>query len=278
MEQVNERAMRIANEIVRRTASQHYRLVLNEEREPSVTSSKIGGKPYWPVGKDFPVDDHGRKMLMVMQVNCTEAGLKSPLPECGMLQWFISTDPDFTYGCRGNYDQEGKGFRIVYHETIDYPEASLDVPTHDSVDEMLTPVKREVAIDVVAEPTAMGVSDGRFNRLFFDVIKEITGVEHTGKMWYQYLDDQDCLHYERNLGMKRPCHQMLGYPVYTQDEARRDIDRHDTLLFQLDSQFSTTDNKELVMWGDMGSGFIFINHDDLVARDFTRAYYCWDCG
>ena len=32
------------------------------------------------------------------------------------------------------------------------------------------------------------------------------------------------------------------------------------------------------MWGDMGSGFIFINHDDLAALDFTRTYYCWDCG
>ena len=32
------------------------------------------------------------------------------------------------------------------------------------------------------------------------------------------------------------------------------------------------------MWGDMGSGFIFINHDDLAALDFTRVYYCWDCG
>jgi len=80
------------------------------------------------------------------------------------------------------------------------------------------------------------------------------------------------------LGMKRPCHQMLGYPVYSQEEARRDIEYHDTLLFQLDSQFSAIDRKELVMWGDMGSGFIFINHNDLANLDFTRAYYCWDCG
>ena len=32
------------------------------------------------------------------------------------------------------------------------------------------------------------------------------------------------------------------------------------------------------MWGDMGSGFIFLNHEDLANRDFSRAYYCWDCG
>ena len=278
MGQVSERALRIAEEVTRRTACEHYRLVLNEVREPSINGSKIGGIPYWPAGKEYPTDEQGRPMLMVMQLNCAKAGLKTPLPEQGMLQWFISVNPDRMYGCQGNYDEEGKGFRIVYHDTIDTDAALTDAPTHDSVDEMMTPVKREVAIDIEVEQTAMGVSDGRFNRLFFEIVKEITGTDHPDMMWYQYLDNEDGLYFERNLGMKAPRHQMLGYPVYTQDESRSDIDRHDTLLFQLDSQFSTVDRKEVVMWGDMGSGFIFINHDDLAALDFTRAYYCWDCG
>ena len=270
--------MRIAEEIQRRTSTEHYRLALNEERVPAITDSKIGGKPYWPAGLDFPVDEQGNKMLMVMQINCAEAGLKAPLPEQGMLQWFISLNRKRMYGCRGNYDDEGAGFRIVYHPEITESAIPADVPTHATVDDMLTPVKQEVAIDVMPEQTSMGVTDGRFNALFFEVVKEITGTEHTGKMWYEYLDNEDCLYFEKELGMKRPHHQMLGYPAYTQDEARRDVARHDTLLLQLDSQFSTTDRKELVMWGDMGSGFIFINGDHLAARDFSRPYYCWDCG
>ncbi|MBQ3362355.1 MAG: DUF1963 domain-containing protein [Muribaculaceae bacterium] len=278
MNQASERALRIAEEITRRTTTEHYRLVLNEEREPSIMGSKIGGKPYWPADLQYPVDSQGKPMLMVMQVNCSEAGLKAPLPEHGMLQWFISLDTERMYGCRGNYDEDGSGFKVVYHETVEQGVTPADVPTHDTVDEALTPVKREVAIDVVAEPTSMGVSDGRFNRLFFEIIKEITGVEHNDQMWYQYLDNDDCLYFEQHLGMRRPCHQMLGYPAFTQEDARRDIDTHDTLLFQLDSQFSTIDNKALVMWGDMGSGFIFINRDDLDNLDFTHPYYCWDCG
>ena len=275
MEQVNERILRIAEEITRHTACEHYRLVLNEEREPSITGSKIGGKPYWPAGTEYPTDQQGKPMLMVMQINCAEAGLKAPLPEQGMLQWFISLDQELMYGCRGNYDDQGTGFRIIYHETIDENEAlQAAVPTHDQVGERLSPVKREVAIDAVPEETVMGVSDGRFNRLF----EEVATGESTGRAWYQDLDNNDCLYLERNMGMKRPCHQMLGYPVYTQDEARRDLKTYDVLLFQLDSQFSTVDRKELVMWGDMGSGFIFINREDLEARDFSRAYYCWDCG
>ena len=278
MENVSDRALRIAEEITRRTTCDHYRLVLNEERQPAITDSKIGGVPYWPADKEFPVDEKGNKMLMVMQINCAEAGLSSPLPQQGMLQWFISLEDELMYGCQGNYDDEGNGFKIVYHESIDEGVALLDVPTHDKVEAHLTPVKREVAIDIVVEQTSMGVNYGRFNSLFFDIVKEITGVEHTDKMWYEYLDNDDCLYFEKNLGMTRPRHQMLGYPVFSQNDARRDIEQHDILLFQLDSQFSTVDRKELVMWGDMGSGFIFINHEDLATLDFSHCYYCWDCG
>ena len=278
MSQPSERALHIAEEITRRTACNHYRLVLNETRIPSITDSKIGGKPYWPADKKFPVDSQGRKMLLLMQVNCAEAALHTPLPEQGMLQWFISLDPDRMYGCRGNFDDDCSGFTIVYHDQVSDSATPDDAPSHETVDEMLTPVKREVAIDVLPEQTTMGVSDGQFNRLFFEIVKEITGVEHTNKMWYGYLDNDDSLFFEQNAGMRRPCHQMLGYPVYTQEEVRRDIKALNTLLFQLDSQFSKSDNKELVMWGDMGSGFIFVNDEDLANRNFSRAYYCWDCG
>ena len=277
MEQPTEKAKRIAEEITRRTQCEHYRLVLNEEREPAVTGSKIGGRPYWPAEKEYPVDHRGEPMLMVLQINCAEAALKAPLPEQGMLQWFISLDPERMYGCRGNYE-DGQGFRVVYHNEVADSVSPIQVPTHETVDEMLTPVKREVAIDVIAEDTAMGVSDRRFNCLFFDIVKEITGEEDGGKMWYLYLNNDDCLYYEQNLGMKSPRHQMLGYPMFDQEDARRDIDTHDTLLFQLASQYSAIDKKELVMWGDMGNGFVFINHADLAALDFSRAYYCWDCG
>ena len=243
MNQVSERALRIAQEIAQRTTTDHYRLLLNEERQPTITGSKIGGMPYWPIGMDFPVDGQGHDMLCIMQINCSEAGLKAPLPEQGILQWFISVNPELMYGCQGNYEDKGLNFRVVFHDKIERDFTPQQVPTHDKVEEHLLPVKREVAIDVVNEQTVIGVNDGRFNRLFFDIVKEITGVDHQGKMWYEYLDNTDCLYFEQNLGMKRPCHQMLGYPVFTQGDARRDIQRHDTLLFQLDSQFSTIDRK-----------------------------------
>lgn len=278
MTNASERAVRIANEISALTATEHYRLVLDEKRVPVITDSKIGGQPYWPADKEYPTDHKGNKMMMVMQINCSEAGLQHPLPSHGMLQWFISVDAERMYGCKGNFDADREGAIIIYHDTIGKPAMLTDVPTHDTVEDMLTPVKREVAIEAVLETTSMGVNDGHFNELFFRIVKEITGSEHTNEEWYQYLDNEDCLYFEKNLGMKRPCHQMLGYPVYSQGEIRKDLGQHDTLLFQLDSQFSATGQGELVMWGDMGSGYVFVNQGDLATLDFSHPYYCWDCG
>ncbi|MBQ1737457.1 MAG: DUF1963 domain-containing protein, partial [Muribaculaceae bacterium] len=63
--QASERAMRIAQEVAERTTLEHYRLVLNEDREPSITGSKIGGLPYWPKDKEYPCDAHGAEMMMI---------------------------------------------------------------------------------------------------------------------------------------------------------------------------------------------------------------------
>lgn len=277
--QPSKHANTIAKEIKKRTSCTHYRLVLNEERQPAVTGSKIGGEPYWPSNIEYPVDERGEKMLMLMQINCAECGLHAPLPEQGMLQWFISVNPDFMYGCQGNNDSGGKGFRIIYHETVEKPQRSKSyVPTNEDIDDMLTPVKREIAIDAIPEKTSMGVSDVHFNDLFFDIAKKTTVAEHNDKEWYQYLDNNDAVFFEQNLGMSSPCHQILGYPVCSQADGRKKDDIHDTLLFQLSSQFSTIDRKELVMWGDMGAGYIFINHEDLEKKDFSRTLYLWDCG
>ena len=54
MEKVSELAKRIAEEIIQRSTIKHYRIVLNEERQPNVTDSKIGGKPYWPTNQEYP--------------------------------------------------------------------------------------------------------------------------------------------------------------------------------------------------------------------------------
>ena len=280
---VSDKAKRIAQEIARRTACDHYRLTLDEQRQPSILDSKVGGLPYWPADREFPTDEQGNKMLLVAQINCAQAALASPLPQQGMLQWFISPNPELMYGCRGNAGETGKSHAVIYHPTIDQSVTAaqveaMQVPTHATVEETVTPVKREVAVDVTVEQTAMGVNDYRYSDLFRAVVKEVTGEDVGDQEWFEYLNNSDALYMERNMGMAAPCHQMLGYPVFTQDDPRKAGSEHDVLLLQLASQFSTADRSELVMWGDMGAGFLFINSAALQGLNFDKVFYTWDCG
>ncbi len=280
--QPGERALRIAEEINKRTATRHYRIVLNTSRQPAITGSKTGGLPYWPSNKDYPTDDQGNKMMMLMQINCGEAHLASPLPDTGMLQWFISTRADAMYGIQGNISGDSNRFRVVYHPVIDNlvtPQTveSMDVPTHSTVADHLTPVKREVAIDVTLETTHMGVTDGRFSAIFNQVVKEMTGEDLGNQPWNDYMGNADNVYFENNIGMKAPRHQLLGYPTFTQEDPRANQEEYGTLLLELDSQFDEQ-NTPLVMWGDMGSGYIFISEANLQALRFDKVLYTWDCG
>jgi len=288
--QASQRALRIAQEVQRRTACEHVRLTLNEGRQPTLTGSKVGGLPYWPQGLAYPTDCYGGGMTLVAQINCAELGLCDPLPQQGMLQWLVSSNGQLMYGCQGNRGRVGETFAVVYHATVD-GEAAMSASALQALNDQLrqpvadfaTPVKREVALDATREVTAMGVTDARFNRLFFDIVRDITGVSHgdDGEMWYDYVDNADALYLEQHLGMAAPCHQMLGYPVSSQDDPRQADDQADgdmSLLIELASQHSAADGGELVMWGDMGEGLVFIDRERLLRRDFSQVVYTWSCG
>jgi len=280
--ELSARAAQIAEQIKQQTQTQHLRLTLNEQRAADITSSKIGGLPYWNPAEPYPVDSNGAKMILLAQINFAEAPQLSPLPQQGMLQWFISVNDKLMYGLQGNTSANQADFRIVFHPAIDRTitaeaVAALGLPTHATVDKRLSPVAKEAAIDMSIEQTYMGVNDGRFKKIFNGVVRDITGVDRAEEEWYGYMDNADNLWFEQNLGMSAPTHQVLGYPVFTQDDPRSDIARYDTLLFELASQFGD-DGKELVMWGDMGAGFLFINGEALQRQDFTDVLCAWDCG
>ncbi|MCR5620613.1 MAG: DUF1963 domain-containing protein [Treponema sp.] len=52
-------------------------------------------------------------------------------------------------------------------------------------------------------------------------------------------------------------------------------DRHDTLLFQMDGDYSGAGD---IMRGDAGVADFFINRNALRRRDFSDILYNWDCG
>jgi len=67
-------------------------------------------------------------------------------------------------------------------------------------------------------------------------------------------------------------HKVGGYAYFTQGDPRDNGEgqKDDVQLLQIDTD-------EEIMFGDSGIGHIFISPDDLVRKDFGKAYFYWDC-
>lgn len=268
----SDKVKAIVEELKRRTAMDCWKLTIQPDSAPGILDSKIGGLPYWPPAMDYPTDAKGEKLHLLAQINFDQLHADAPLPQGGMLQFFIGQDGPF--GADFDDPTEQNGFRVVYHETIDPAVTqeqvrALDIPAHDDVE--LSPVFREAALSAEKTTGFMSTEDARFDPLFSQVVKELTGDEP--KTAYGYLSKEDWEYLFDQFYTTG--HRMLGYPYFTQYDPREPDSPYDTLLLQLDSD--GVGRKDYVLWGDCGVGSFFIPRDKLERGDFTDVLYTWDC-
>lgn len=265
----------IVAEVKRRTETPCWKLTLQPEGPCGLLDSKVGGLPYWDPALPYPTDSQGNKMTLLAQLNFAQLGTEAPLPAQGLLQFFIGQDDVF--GIDFDQPDSQKDFRVVYHPepdpalTLEQIRA-LDLPTHVEAD-CCTPVFQEAVFTAEKTVGYMGPEDGRFDALFREVVRAVTGEDIGDKNEYQYFDKADRDYFYDQLSTAG--HRLLGYPFFTQYDPREPEGPYDTLLFQLDSDM--IDRKDLVLWGDCGVGNFFINREDLLRRDFSRILYNWDC-
>lgn len=274
MEPLTPTARAIAEEIKKRTAAPCYTLHIQPNSAPGLLDSKFGGFPYWDPSMTYPVDESGEKLVLLAQINFDQFPMDEPLPQTGLLQFFIA--PDDTFGSDFDEPCHQSGFRVVYHERVD-PSITeeqlkpLDILTHEGLEYF--PVFRQAAVTVEKSTSYMGIDVRRFNQLFAQVVKDVTGEEPERPSPCWYFEGEDYIWFHEQLCA---CgHRMLGYPFFTQYDPRPEDSPHDTLLFQIDSD--AIDKKDYVLWGDCGVANFFISLEDLKKRDFSNVFYTWDC-
>lgn len=227
--------------------------------------SKVGGRPYWAEGRDYPVGENGAPLHLLAQIDFAE--LPSPLdgyPKSGLLQFYIASDDhygaNFDSGMSAESMSAQRNFRVVYWPDMRAEPGEVAA----SVGEYLPhDPARPRRMRFRAGTEILGVHDHRFDRL-------LGGDAHAAIESYAKAHrlDADALFdavYERN---GRGGHKIGGYPFFTQQDPRTD-DRFELLL-----QFDTD---EQMMWGDSGVGGFFIAPEDLARGDFSRVMYSWDC-
>lgn len=271
------------NELVEKiknlSETEYYRIKIEEKESPEITDSKIGGLPYWLEGKEFPTDEEGNKLYLLAQINFEKEKTSAPLPEKGLLQFFIA-DNDLM---GVDYDDPitQKNFRIIYHENIDYAitkESLEELDIKSSEEAENHPVKGEHKLSLTKNKDYATINDYKFKKIFALAYKEVYDKEiEEEKEYYDILDNKDTEILEKGLLMdpNHACHKMLGYAFFTQEDPRYNkYEDYDTLLLQLDSDGYDGD---IIIWGDVGVANFFMKKKALEEKDFSDVIYNWDC-
>ncbi|MBR3103479.1 MAG: DUF1963 domain-containing protein [Lachnospiraceae bacterium] len=261
------------------TAMDAFRVSTVVGKTPALTESKFGGVPYWDKTMAYPLSSRDEKMALLAQINFAELPENEIFPKEGMLQFFVALDD--VYGAEFSTPDIQKDFRVIYHKTIDTSVtaeslADLQIPTHADGEDLGFPITREMALSFEKTKISMGVTDYRYMEKVKEAAKLVGEAVPEADDPYDYLKGSEYDKETKNTG-----HWMLGYPFFTQYDPRENneaLRRFDTVLLQIDSEYSKEHPDYEIMWGDAGVANFFINGDALRKGDFSEIMYSWDCG
>lgn len=215
-----------------------------EETKP--WESKLGGCPYLKNIEEYPVDQDGKSMLFLAQINLSDTKELDELPQKGLLQFFVVND-----------DMFGLESPIVvkYIESYEENEAQLikENPYENSeAYKQNLPFSNNGKMYFETRQMPMSSSLELFETLFKNELSEEE---------YEKLSD-DCYSCDSRVG---------GYPYFVQHDYLGFNDE-DFLLLQLD-----IDNECGIMFGDSGNCNFSISKDALKNKDFSKVVYDWQC-
>ncbi len=213
--------------------------------------SKFLGKPFFPKVKEYPKDKKGKPMIMIAQLNFEQIPQIAPFPKNGVLQLFLSST-DW-------YEEDSA---IIYHSIEDLNKESINdfsFITKRDYDEI--PIYKLHQLSFKKEIDNGGSEDTQFDYLFnednyWDFIENLN--EEQEIQFAEYFNASG--------------HKIGGYAEFTQSDPRDyDMNRRE------DIQILQIDVDKHIMFGDSGLGHVFINREDLIKKDFSNAYFYWDC-
>ena len=212
-----------------------------EETKP--WDSKLGGCQYLECIEDYPLDNEGKAMAFLAQINLSDLKNLNELPSKGLLQFFITND-----------DMYGLDSPIIVNYIENYKESEEDLvrenPYENEYEEGL-PFSNNGKMYFELREMPISSSLDKFDELFED---------NLSPEQYNRLQD-DCYACDSRVG---------GYPYFVQNDYG--FEENDFLLLQLD-----IDDTCGIMFGDSGNCTFSISKEDLRNRDFSKVVYDWQC-
>ena len=216
-----------------------------------LTDSKFLGVPFFPKDKEYPKDKNENPMIMIAQLNFEQIPKLEHFPENGILQLFLSPT-DW-------YEEDSK---IIYHSKEELSQQTLSNFSFLSIkDYEEIPVYKLHQLSFEKEIDKGGFEDSQFDYLF-DGVDDLDFMENLNEEEQEKFQE-----YFDSMG-----HKIGGYAEFTQSDPRdyNAEQRNDIQVLQIDVD-------DHIMFGDSGLGHIFISEQNLIKKDFSKAYFYWDC-
>ena len=244
-------------------------------RETSVYDSKLGGTPYLPPDFSYPCDSYPESqhpLVFLAQLNFADLPNLEGFPDHGILQFYISDNPEFGANYGNVNDQDG--FKVVYHENIVKDEQLLGaIPESATKKGDYFPFKGEFALSSNRVDSVPTLEDCHFEEIVSSFIQNNPSYATLIQDEEQY---EEYVTYQRNLVIGS---RIGGYPHFIQNDPRHAEDGYAILLLQIDSEnwMGNPRGEDVILWGDAGVANFFIRSDDLAKRDFSKLIFYWDC-
>lgn len=223
--------------------------------------TRIGGPAWLADGESWPCGRDGRPMEFLAQLDFADLPPLPDYPEAGLLQFFIARGDRFG----ADYDDPARSdVRLVWRAEPPtggrlHAQGPLD-PLADS----------SPFLDEAVRAGGRPLSATRSSRL---PSPDSVAVEQVlAEMGLANAANVDDLLDPVEVEQEPPNQFIGGHPRFVQWDFRKPgfRDDFDRVLLQLDSQSG-------LIWGDCGWAVFMIRRADLIARDFSRVLFSWDC-
>lgn len=217
------------------------RFDLGKSTKTTLFQSKIGGKPYMPIGVEYPMHTKKQRPLVLLaQINFAEMPPLENFPTKGILQFFIDGLDSELFGIDTEDEWKQDGFRVIYYPDI-LPENQLQT-------------------DFSAYQVEIPYSEFGFKLNECPII-------------FQEITQDDIMHCNKIGGIPSlPQGDPFDYGYYDDygDKIYTGVSVDDfVMLLQI------ADNERDVLWGKYPSANFFIKPKDLKNLDFSEVAFCW---
>ncbi|MCM8557208.1 YwqG family protein [Sphingomicrobium sediminis] len=221
--------------------------------------NRLGGPAYLPAGEAWPKAANGLPAIFLAQIDFTQLPDLPDFPRRGILQLFVASD-DLS---GMNIDDPTAPDIIALYHRGGLEDAVQQGPYIEPEGEGTSPLMDKAVTEGVAlTPTLamLGVSSSSWQG-----DEALDGLGR--REGFNKLEDHL---YDEKRGLPA-AHHVGGHPEFVQSDLRFDGNKDfDRVLLRLTSD-------KYLQWGDVGEANFLIRRDDLVARQFDRLLFTWDC-